>query len=124
MSVNCPRRVVVYTDHRNEKYFQHIKIINHHKGTWAKLLSESNSVIIHCHRQKNGKAHALPLWTRLALEGGDIPQISMFEPGQMAPLGLSNSRVMRITALTDSDKVLLTYGMCVPAKERKFFFFL
>ena len=113
MSVNCPRRVVVYTDNRNQKYFQHIKIITHRKGTWAKHLSESNFVIIHCLRQNNGKAHALSLWTRLALEGGDIPQISIFKPGQMAPLEPSNSRVMRITALTDGDKVLLTYGMCV-----------
>ena len=101
--VGCPRRVVVYTHHRNLEYCQYTKILNRRQARWAELLSEFNFVITYRPGEKNGKADALSHQTDPMLEGGDMPQISIFTPGQLAPLEPTNPRVMLITAHKDGD---------------------
>ena len=76
-------------------------------------LSKFNFVITHHHREKNGKSDALSCQTDPALEGGDMTQISMFNPGQLAPLKPTNFRVMRITTVKDGDKLLSRYVISV-----------
>ena len=71
--VGCPRRVVVYTNHRNLEYFQYTKILSGRQPRWAELLSELNFVITYRPGEKNGKADALSRRTDPALEGGDEP---------------------------------------------------
>ena len=119
MLVGCPRRVVVYTDHRNLEDFQYTKVLSRRQARWAELLSEFNFVITYRSGEKNGKADVLSRRTDPALEGGDEPQILMFKLGQLAPFGPTNPRVMRITALEDSDELLSRYVMSVRAKERE-----
>ena len=119
MLVGCPRRVVVYTDHRNLEYFQYTKILSRRQARWAELLSEFNFVITYRSGEKNGKADALSRRTDPMLERGDMPEISMFKPGQLTPLDPTNTRVMRITALKDGDELLSKYVISVRAKERE-----
>ena len=83
MLVGCPHRVVVYTDHKNLEYFQNTKVLSRRQAWWALLLSEFNFVITYCPGDKNGKADALSRRTDPALEGGEMPQMSMFKPGQL-----------------------------------------
>ena len=83
----------------------------------AELMSEFNFVITYCLGEKNSKTDALSCQTDPTLEGGDMPQISMFKPGQLAPLESTNLRVMRITALKDGDELLFRYVMSVCAKK-------
>ena len=82
--IGCLQWVVVYTDHRNLKYFQNTKILNRRQARWAELLSEFNFVITYHPEVKNGKADALSRRTDPGLEGGDMPQISIFKPSQLA----------------------------------------
>ena len=83
--VGCPQVVVVNTDHGNLEYFQYTKILNRRQARWAEPLSIFNFVITYRPRETNGKSDALLCRTDSALEGGDMPQISIFKPGQLAP---------------------------------------
>ena len=119
MLVGCPQRMVVYPDHRNLEYFYYTKILNHYQTWWAELLSEFNFLITYRHEEKNGKADALSYRTNPVLERGDMQQISMFEPSQLARLEPTNPRVRRITVLKDGNKLLSRYLMSIRAKERE-----
>ena len=85
-----------YTDYSNLEYFQTSKILNRRQAWWGVMLSQCNFVITCRSCDKNGKADALPCRMGLALEGGSDTPISMFKPGQLAPVVRFNELLVRI----------------------------
>jgi len=79
-------QIVVYTDHKNLKYFNTTKLLNRRQARWAEILSEFNFKIIYRPGERNSKADALSRGLDSELEGEGKKQdltIRMFKPGQL-----------------------------------------
>jgi len=79
---------VVFTDHKNLKYFNTTKLLNQRQAHWAEILSQFNFKIVYRPGEKNGKADALSHRLDPQLEGEGEKQdltIRMFKPGQFQP---------------------------------------
>ena len=89
-------RVVVYTDHKSLQYFNSTKVLNPRQARWAEVLSEFDFLISYCPDVQNGKADALSRRSDPELEGRSAPQISIFKPGQLAPIQKSDQLLVQL----------------------------
>ena len=65
----APEEIVIFTDHKNLKYFNTTKLLNRRQVRWAEILRPFNFKLVYHPGEKNGKADALSLRVDPELEG-------------------------------------------------------